>query len=106
MNAYDTKGMARIGQREVAITYCTHPYLDGASLYALERQRGWRAEAEATWLLKQHGILPASAESLVAIVRRSIGASLVRAGQRLVPSLPSGGSPETGAVTGMHGTAA
>ena len=106
MNAYTTHGLSRIHLGDVATIHSAYPYLNGASIVALERQRGWRAEAEAAWLLKQHGVLPASAASVVAILRRSIGNSLVRAGQRLAPSLPRGASPGTAPVTGMHGTAA
>jgi hypothetical protein len=53
------------------------------SLSQLERRRGWQAEAEMAWLLKQHGIAPESLSSGVANVREAIGAALVRAGQRV-----------------------
>ncbi len=106
MNAYTTMGPARIKQRDVAAILSTHSYLDGASLAALERQRGWQAEAEVGWLLKQSGVLPASAASSVAMLRRSIGAALVRAGQTLADAPPSGASPRTAPAASMPGTAA
>ena len=82
MNAYTTMGQARIQQRDIATFLGTHSYLGGASLAALERQRGWQAEAEVAWLLKQHGVVPASAASLATTLRQAIGAALVRAGER------------------------
>jgi hypothetical protein len=53
------------------------------SLSQLERRRGWQAEGEMAWLLRQHGIAPDSLSSRVAIVREAIGAALVRAGKRI-----------------------
>jgi hypothetical protein len=106
MNAYTADGQARITQHDVASMYRAHSYLGGASLAALERQRGWQAEAEVGWLLKQHGVLPASAASLVAMLRQAIGAALVRAGERLAGVPWGADSPETtpaASTTGMVG---
>jgi hypothetical protein len=83
MNVYTPNGQATIKHREIATILSTHSYLGGASLAALERQRGWQAEAQVEWLLKQHGVLPASAASLVAVLRRTVGAALIRAGEGL-----------------------
>ena len=105
MNVYTPHGQARIQQRDVAAILGTHSYLGGASLAALERQRGWQAEAQVGWLLKQHGVLPASAASRVALLRQAVGAVLVRAGERFA-GLPRGsGLAETAPVAGTLGTA-
>jgi len=58
-------------------------YLAGASLAGLERQRGWQAESEVEWLLKQNGVMPHASASRVARLRHTLGAALVRAGERL-----------------------
>jgi hypothetical protein len=92
-------------QRDVATILGTHSYLGGASLAALERQRGWQAEAQVGWVLKQHGVLPASAAPLVALLRRYIGAALVRTGERLAPAPRRSASPGTVPVASMRGTA-
>jgi hypothetical protein len=70
MNTYSPNGLSRMQRRDVANIHSTHPYLDGASLAALERQRGWRADAEAGSLLKQHGVLSAPAMSVITGLRR------------------------------------
>ena len=53
MNAYTTRGQARIQYRDIAalLTEGSWP----PPLAALERQRGYQAEAEVERLLKQHG---------------------------------------------------
>ena len=103
MSAYDTNGLTRILQHDVAHIYSRHSYLDGASLVALERQRDWRTVAETRWLLEQHGVLPVSVASVVTELRRSIGTALVRAGQYLTAASPHGATPQTSPVAGIGG---
>ena len=55
MNAYTTTGRARIQPRDFAALQRANG-LAGASLAALERQRGCQADAEVAWLLKQNGV--------------------------------------------------
>jgi hypothetical protein len=74
----------------------------GASLAALERQRGDQAESELHWLLKQHGVTPQAH----ALVRQRIGAALVRAGDRLAGVPGSGVSPEPAPTGTQEGTPA
>ena len=90
MNAYTTRGQARIQQRDIAAVLRADGFLAGASLAALERQRGYQADAEVSWLLKQNGVAPHAAASLVAMLRQTIGAALVRAGERLAGGPRSG----------------
>ena len=95
MNPYTTMGQARIQAHDLVAVRRKDWFTAAASLAALERQRGYQAEAEVGWLLKQHGVMPNSAASLVALLRQTIGAALVRAGDRLA-GVPRGGvSPET-----------
>ena len=104
MNANTTHGQARIRQRDTANYLATHSYLGGAPLAALERQRGWRAEAEVGWLLKQHGVVPALAASLAATLRQAIGLALVRAGEWFVGVPRSTSLPDMSPAAGAHGT--
>ena len=94
MNAYTTTGQAQIQSRDLAaiLRTGTGSYLAAASLAGLERQRGWQAESEVEWLLKQHGVTPQASASRVALLRRTIGAALVRAGERLAGVPRSGAS--------------
>ncbi len=104
MNAYTTRGPARIQPNDVSAAMRAYP-LVGASLTALERQRGWQAEAETTWLLKLNGVTPMVSTSRGALLRRAIGAILVRTGERL-EGVPRGGvSPETVSAARTRGTA-
>ena len=100
MNAYTTRGQARIQPRDVSSVLRANRYLAGASLAALERQRGWQADAEMAWLLKQHGLAPKSAALRVAMLRRTIGAALVGAGERLAGVPRSAVVPETAPAAG------
>jgi hypothetical protein len=84
MNPYTAMGQARIRQRDIDVNLLTNSYLAGAALAALERQRGWQAEAELEQLLKQHGVTPHASASLVSMLRQAIGAALIRSGERLV----------------------
>lgn len=94
MNAYTTKGQAGIRLSEMTILG-TDMHLAGASLAAFDRQRRWQVEAETGWLLKQHSVTPHPFASLVSVLRQTIGAALVRAGERL------SGAPARGASPGM-----
>jgi hypothetical protein len=105
MNAYTTNGQARIQPRDIETILQTDWYLAGDSLAALERQRGWQADAELSWLLKQNGVTPNSAASLVLLLRQMIGTALVRAGHRLAAAPGSGVPPATPPVVGTLGTA-
>ena len=106
MNAYTTKSEARIQQSDITAILQADAFLAGASLAALERQRGWQAEAEMEWLLKQHGVRPGSAASRIALLRQTVGAVLVRAGESLTGVPQRGGSPGTAPVASVRGTIA
>lgn len=90
MNPYTTRTQARIRQHDINTIISTNSYLTGASIAMLERTRGWQAEAAENSLLKQHGVSPYDAASLITMLRQAIGTALVRAGERL------GGSPARG----------
>lgn len=94
MNAYTTRGEARIQQRDIEAVLRASSYLTGGSLAALEWRRGCQAEAELAWLLKQHGVTPQTGASLISRLRQGIGAMLVHAGHRLA-GVPREGVPET-----------
>ena len=95
MNAYTTRGEARIQRRDIEAVMRASSYLTGSSLAALEWRRGCQAEAELAWLLKQHGVTPQAGASLVSRLRQRIGATLVHAGQRLAGA-HQGDVPESG----------
>jgi hypothetical protein len=77
----------------------------GFSLAALEKQRGWQAEAEVERLLKQHGVRSSGSTSLISLLRETIGAALVSAGKRLAGSPRRDGSAEAILEAGTLGTA-
>ena len=104
MNAYTTRGQARIQPRDVSAALRAYP-LAGASLAGLERQRECQAEAETTWLLKQNGAKRKTRASRVALLRQFIGGALVRAGERLAGTPGSGVSLGSVPVTDSFGTA-
>lgn len=83
MNAYTTRGRARIRQSDLTNLMRADPSLVGASLRALEWRRGCEAEAELAWLLKEHGAGRTPGRSVVLMLRQGVGAALIRAGQRL-----------------------
>jgi hypothetical protein len=83
MNPYTTIGQARIQQRDIENIVYGNSYLAGGSIAALERQREAQADAEVTWLLKQHNVAPHAAAPLVAVLRQRIGTALIRAGAGL-----------------------
>jgi hypothetical protein len=105
MNAYSTRGEARIQQRDIDAVLRTDAYLAGASLAALERQRGWQAEAEMERLIKHCGVMASSSPSRVSLVRQTVGAALVRAGECLAGTPRSAASVESIPAAGTLGTA-
>jgi hypothetical protein len=104
MNAYTTMGRARIQPRDFAALQRANG-LAGASLAALERQRGCQADAEVAWLLKQNGVASQASTSFVSMLRQVMGAVLIHAGERLAGGPRSGVSRETAPVAGTLGTA-
>jgi hypothetical protein len=105
MNPYTTMGQARIQQRDIETIVRPVGLLAATELAALERRRGYQAEAEVDWLLKQYGVTPPAASSRVALFRQTIGAALVRAGECLAGGPRSGVSQEKAPVAGTLGTA-
>jgi hypothetical protein len=106
MNAYTTRGQARIQPREIAAVRRVEGLTPGASLAALERQRGCQAEVEVEWLLKHNGLTPHVRASLVSLLRQTIGAAFVRAGARLAGVPRAGDSSDPAPVAGTLGTTA
>ncbi len=76
MNAYTTRGQARIQPRDVSTILRANRYLAGAALAVFERQRGHQAEAEVARLLKHNGVTPKASASRLSPLRRAIGAAL------------------------------
>ena len=104
MNAYTTRGQARIQPRDVSAILHTYP-LVSASLAALERQHACQAEAEVTWLLRQNGLTPQPTTAHCSMLRQTIGAALVRAGERLAGVPRSRVLPKAAPAAGTLGTA-
>ncbi len=104
MNAYTTRGQARIQPSDLSAVMRAYPLL-GSSLAALEWQRGCQAEAEVNWLLKRSGVTPQAGASFLSLLRQTIGATLVRAGERLAGAPQRGTLPGTAPARGMLGTA-
>jgi hypothetical protein len=104
MNAYETRGEARIQPRDISTALRAQGLSPGASLWALEKQRGWQAEAEVERLIKQYGVKPSPSTSLVSLVRQTIGAALIRVGERLAGPPTSDASMESIPVAGTLGT--
>ena len=105
MNPYTTTTRARIQPSDMARALLTDPSMAAISLAILERQRSFQAEAEVAWLLKEHGLAPASIASRLATLRQSIGAALIRAGQRIEGLSPGGVRSENAPAAGTFGTA-
>jgi hypothetical protein len=105
MNAYSTRGQARIQPRDVSTALRTPGIARGASLAALESQRGWQAEAEVERLLKHNSVESPASPSRVSLVRQAIGTMLVHAGQRVMGASRNGASPEPTPVAGTLGIA-
>ena len=102
MNAYTTMGQARIQPRDVSAILRANG-LAGASLARLEWQRGCQADAEAEWLLKRTRVTTRASGSIVLVLRQTIGAALMRAGERLAGVPRGGGAPETAPAAGALG---
>ena len=105
MNPYTTTTRARIQPRDMARVLLTDPSTAAISLAMLERHRSVQAEAEMAWLLKQHGVPPALIASRLATLRQTIGAALIRAGQRIEGLSPGGVRLEPAPAAGSFGTA-
>jgi endonuclease V-like protein UPF0215 family len=105
MNAYTTRGQARIQQRDVAAVLRVNRPAASAALVALERQRGWQADAELDCLLKQNRIESLASPSRASLVRQAIGTMLVHAGERVMGASRNGDSPEPTRVAGRLGIA-
>jgi hypothetical protein len=105
MNAYTTRGRARIRQSDLAKVLDANPLTAAASLRALEWRRGCEAEAELEWLLKQHGVLPQATASPLSMLRQAIGTALVWAGERLMGAPRDADAPEAGTASGTLGAA-
>ena len=104
MNAYSTRGEARIQPRDVSTALRAHGLTPGASLTALEKQRGWQAEAEVERLLKHYAVKSSASTSLVSLVRQTIGAALIRVGERLAGPAKRDASMESMPATGTLST--
>ena len=105
MNPYTTTTQARIQPRDMARALLTDPSTAAISLAMLERQRSFQAEAEVAWLLKEHDVQPASAAAWLVLVRQTIGAALIHAGQRIEGLSPGGARTETAPAAGTFRTA-
>jgi hypothetical protein len=82
-----------------------HGLNPGSTLAALEKQRGWQAEAEVERLLKQHRVKSSGSTSLISLLRETIGAALVSAGERLAGSHRRDSAAEAIPEVGTLGTA-
>jgi hypothetical protein len=100
MNAYTTMGQARIRQHDIDAVLRADALTAAAHLAALERQRGWQAEAEMARLLKQHGLGPPARPALLTMLRQTLGAALVHAGERLVGASQRAAASEPAAIAG------
>src|SRR5215213_11542719 len=107
MNPYATNGQARIQSHDIAaiLRTGTGSYMAAASLAGLERQRGWQAESEVEWQLTQNGVTPYARASHVSLLRQTIGAVLIRAGDRLAGVPRSAVSLEPAPASETLGTA-
>jgi len=84
MNAYATTDPARIQLPDTTAVHRANRFMLGTSPVALERPRGWQAEAAVARLLQQHGEMPHTSTLRRSRLRQRIGAALVRAGDRLL----------------------
>lgn len=100
MNPYTTRTRARIQPGDMARALLTDPSTATLSLAALERIRTYQAETEVDWLLKEHGAQQESVPSRVTLLRQTIGAALVRTGQRLACTSGAGTPPASAPVSG------
>ena len=105
MNAYTTTSQAKIQPRDFSAVLRANG-LAGAALAGLEWQRGWQADAEVEWLLKHTLVEPQTSASRLSLLRQTIGAALVRTGERLAGVPRSDVAPETVPAAGELGMAA
>jgi hypothetical protein len=105
MDPYIPMGQSRLQQHDITTVIRAHGFLAPAYLAALGRQREWQAETEMSWLIKQNPVTPYAAASRFAMLRQTIGAAMIRAGERLAGAPRTRVAPETSPVTGMLGTA-
>ena len=105
MNAYTTTGQARIQSRDIEAVLRANRFMAGAALAAFERQRGCQAEVEVEWLLKHSGVTPQPSTWRVATLRQTIGAMLIRAGERFANVPRSGVSVDMPAAADTLTTA-
>jgi hypothetical protein len=105
MNAYTTRGEARIQPRDLSTALRIHGLNPGSALAVLEKQRGWQAEAEMERVLKQYGVKASGTTSLVALLRETIATALVSAGERLAGSPRKDASAEAIPEASTLGTA-
>jgi hypothetical protein len=103
MDPYTTRGQARIQQRDIDTLLRTHGFQTAAHLAALERQRGRQVDVEWKGLLAQVGVQTPTAAALVTRLRQTLGAALIRAGERLAGVPRSGTLPETVPAAGTLG---
>jgi hypothetical protein len=97
-------GQSSIQQHDIVDVVRAHGFLAPAYLAALGRQREWQDETEMAWLIQQNAVMPDAAGSRVAMLRQTIGAAMIRAGERLAGAPRSGVSRETATVAGTLGT--
>lgn len=105
MNAYTTRGHARIQPHEIAAVLRVNRPTAGGALVALERQRTAQAEAELERLLKQNCSTPKVAASRVSLIRRTISAALTCTGARLAGVCRRRAIPETAPTADTLGPA-
>jgi hypothetical protein len=100
MNPYTSRTQARIQPHDMTRALFTDPFTAASALAALERTRAYQAEAEMDRLLKQHSVRPRSAGSVVATMRQTLGAALIRAGQRFSGTAATCTPPAPAPVSG------
>lgn len=89
MNPYTTRTRVRIQPHDLANTLFADAFVAAPALTALERHRGWQAEAEVGRLLTQHGVKPPTAQSHIATARQALAAGLVRVRALLAGAVPT-----------------
>ena len=106
MNAYTTRGQARMQLHDVSAVLRSGGLPAGAALATLEWHRGYQADAEVAWLLRQHdGITPHASAPRVSPLRQRIGGALARAGERLAGVPHGSASLEIAPAVSTLGTA-
>jgi hypothetical protein len=93
MNAYTTRGQARMELHDVSAVLRADGLPAGAALATLEWHRGYQADAEVARLLRQRNSVTLHASTLrVSPLRQRIGAALVHVGERLA-GIPHSSAP-------------